>query len=206
MGGFGSGRWGLHSKATTVEECLALPTTHVRAALSAVADDGQIRRFGGLQWGIRGEVTSSIGYTVFARGRVPVVRLQYTVTRLGGDKTSYDYQVLAVSTVPHFGGRRWWWICPLMKSGVSCWRRVGKLYKPPGAVYFGCRQCYELTYTSAQEHDPRVSRLANDPMALYVAMSGAIDDAGDDTQRSIPNLLIALKAAYQVDKRRGRRQ
>jgi hypothetical protein len=37
-------------------------------------------------------------------------------------------------------------------------------------------------------------------------MSDAIDDAGDDTQRSIPNLLVALKAAYLRDKRRGRRR
>ena len=37
--------------------------------------------------------------------------------------------------------------------------RVAKLYLPPGGLYFGCRQCYRLTYRSAQEHDPRVSAL-----------------------------------------------
>ncbi len=201
MGGYGSGRWGWHSKATTVEECLHLPTTYVRAALSAVASEGGGWR-GTLQWSRAGKVTSEITALVYARGRVPVVRLYYTRTR---DDAKLDYQVLAVPTVPNYGGRRWWWICPLVKGGRPCRRRVGKLYLPPGALYFGCRHCYQLTYTSAQEHDPRVSRLANDPLALYAAMSGAIDDAGDDTQRSIPNLLIALKAAALVDKRRGRR-
>jgi hypothetical protein len=28
---------------------------------------------------------------------------------------------------------------------------VGKLYLPPGAGYYGCRHCHELTYTSCQE-------------------------------------------------------
>ena|GEM_PF-5183043 len=48
-----------------------------------------------------------------------------------------------------------------------------------------------------------MSRLANDPMALYAAMRGVIDDAGGDTMRSIPNLLIALKAAHQLERRHG---
>jgi hypothetical protein len=36
-------------------------------------------------------------------------------------------------------------------SDRPCGRRVGKLYLPPGASYFGCRHCYELTYKSCQE-------------------------------------------------------
>jgi hypothetical protein len=28
---------------------------------------------------------------------------------------------------------------------------VGKLYLPPGGRYYGCRHCYDLTYTSCQE-------------------------------------------------------
>jgi hypothetical protein len=34
---------------------------------------------------------------------------------------------------------------------VGCGRRVGKLYLPPGGKYFGCRHCYNLTYTSSNE-------------------------------------------------------
>ena len=198
MGGYGSTRWGWHSKATTVEECLELPTPHVRAALSAVVDEDARAWHGSLFWSIRGEVTNSISYTAFMRGRVPVVRLQYTMIRDGAE---LDYQVPAVSTAPHYGGRRWWWLCPIAWGSGMCGRRVGKLYRPYGARYFGCRHCYQLSYTSAQEHDPRVSRLANDPMALYAAMSGAIDDAGDDTQAAIPNLLVALKAYDQIERR-----
>jgi hypothetical protein len=51
----------------------------------------------------------------------------------------------------HFGGIRWWARCPLILDGRPCRRRVGKLYLPPGARYFGCRGCYGLTYTSCQE-------------------------------------------------------
>ena len=44
-----------------------------------------------------------------------------------------------------FGGERWWFTCPLKVNDVNCNRRVGKLYLPPGANYFGCRSCHELT-------------------------------------------------------------
>jgi hypothetical protein len=54
-------------------------------------------------------------------------------------------------TPTQFGGRRWWFICPLIRNGVACNRRAGKLYSPPGAKYFGCRQCFDLTYRSSQE-------------------------------------------------------
>ncbi len=198
MGGFGSTRWGWHSKVTTIEECRMLGITHLRGDLSRVADGARLA-MGGIRWNRGGEVVSSIGYTITARDGVPVVRLQYTITR---DGTKLDYPVLTSSTVPNYGGRRWWWLCPL----VGCGRRCGKLYLPPGGRYYGCRQCYRLTYESAQEHDPRVSRLASDPMALYAAVSGAIDDAGDDTQRSIPNLLVAMKAYDQIERRERRRR
>lgn len=45
-----------------------------------------------------------------------------------------------------------------------------KLYLPPGAQYFGCRSCYDLTYESAQTHDSRVNRLMKDPVALVRAL------------------------------------
>ena len=55
------------------------------------------------------------------------------------------YTVTLVSTVPHYGGRRWWFICPIKKT------RVAKLYLPPGATRFGSRKAHDLTYTSCQE-------------------------------------------------------
>jgi hypothetical protein len=64
---------------------------------------------------------------------------------------------------------------------------VGKLYLPPGARYFGCRRCHELTYRSCQEHDGRVSALRRDP-ALLSALLNDLDAA------SPGQLLLALKA------------
>jgi hypothetical protein len=45
-----------------------------------------------------------------------------------------------------------WFICPLLKpNGTPCNRRCRILYLPPGAKYFGCRECYNLTYDSCNE-------------------------------------------------------
>jgi hypothetical protein len=61
------------------------------------------------------------------------------------------YAVEVTSTVPRFGGLRWWFVCPLSVNGNECGRRVGKLYLPDGARYFGCRRCHDLVYRSSQE-------------------------------------------------------
>jgi hypothetical protein len=50
----------------------------------------------------------------------------------------------------HHGGRRWWGRCPIGHFGTTCGRRVAKLYLPPQGLYFGCRDCYNLTYTSCR--------------------------------------------------------
>lgn len=46
---------------------------------------------------------------------------------------------------------RWWFLCPLSRNGVSCGRRVAKLYRAPRADYYGCRDCYDLSYESRNE-------------------------------------------------------
>jgi hypothetical protein len=54
-------------------------------------------------------------------------------------------------TPTQFGGRRFWFVCPLIMRGVPCTRRAAKLYLPPGGRYFACRRCHNLTYRSSQE-------------------------------------------------------
>lgn len=66
------------------------------------------------------------------------------------------YHIEVVSTLCHYGGKRWWYICPLSKSGRICGRRCRILYLPQGASYFGCRECYNLTYESRQKHRSRL--------------------------------------------------
>jgi hypothetical protein len=59
--------------------------------------------------------------------------------------------VRPTTTPTQLGGRRFWFICPLIVRGMACNRRVGNLYLPPGTRYFGCRKCHNLTYRSCQE-------------------------------------------------------
>jgi hypothetical protein len=59
----------------------------------------------------------------------------------------------------HFGGLRYWFLCPRLQGGFPCRRRVRVLYLPPGSSLFGCRTCFNLTYRSCQEHDKRVDAL-----------------------------------------------
>jgi hypothetical protein len=81
----------------------------------------------------------------------PSIRLQYTVQQTG---ERLDYAVGLQSTHPHRGGLRWWFICPCSIDGVPCRQRVAKLYLPPGAKFYGCRHCHNLTYTSRRENMP----------------------------------------------------
>jgi hypothetical protein len=83
----------------------------------------------------------------------PYVRLHYT-----SNGEPVDYRVPLVTTMPHFGGVRWWFACP----GQSCGRRAGKLY---GGKYYLCRHCHDLTYESAQEahkHDAALAMIGRD--------------------------------------------
>lgn len=63
-----------------------------------------------------------------------------------GDEKKFKYKVPITTTPCKFGGKRYWFICPIHKNGKRCGRRVGTLYK--GGDYFACRHCYELTYAS----------------------------------------------------------
>jgi len=55
-----------------------------------------------------------------------------------------------VSTPCNFGGRRWWFICPVVDNAYVCNRRVSTLYFGKGNS-FGCRHCLHLTYESQRE-------------------------------------------------------
>lgn len=99
---------------------------------------------GTLTWSSGGAQVGSIGISVYISGREGFMRLNYVC-----DKTdSLDYKVQLVSTPCHFGGFRWWFICPLSRRGIHCGRRVGVLYL---SKYAGCRDCYDLTYQTCQD-------------------------------------------------------
>ena len=88
---------------------------------------------------------------------VPLLQLRYTAK-----DESVDVVYPMTGTYPHYGGVRWWFICPLSVNGVDCRRRVGKLYIPPRQKYFGCRSCYDLSYKTRQEYDKRYAHISYD--------------------------------------------
>ena len=67
-----------------------------------------------------------------------------------GIKTNLDCIAKLDYTTCHFGGRRWWFICPMVTNGQACNRRVGVLYLPSGRV-FGCRHCHNIAYQRSKK-------------------------------------------------------
>ena len=143
MGGFGSGRSG---RRPTVESARTLD-------LNQLVREGIIKAMtrtwnGTLTWRniATGEVTSKIGYTSHVEQQSGHLRLNYTITREWScEKIPVEFVVQLWSTECRFGGRRWWFECPL--TG----RRVTKLYLPNGATRFASRQAYQLPYASQRE-------------------------------------------------------
>ena len=140
------GRWS-YSNRWTVEKCKSLSINFLNKHRYF---NGGIRS-GGCSWNRNGKPTGSIGFTVSILERDEYIRFQYTQTdRHTQEKTEFDYKVKLDWTHCHFGGRRWWFICPLVVNGRTCNRRVGILYLASGK-YFGCRHCHNLTYESCKE-------------------------------------------------------
>ncbi len=143
MGGPGSGshlRRGI-AKKRVVEICLTL-------SISRLLRDGGLREghqsAGSLVWTFPSGAESSIAYVIdMIDPAAPLVALAYSA---GGERRVYTIDL--TFTAPRFGGRRWWFACPLAANGTPCARRVAKLYLASRSRLFGCRQCHQLTYTS----------------------------------------------------------
>jgi hypothetical protein len=153
MGGFNSGR---RPTQPAVEDGLTL-------------DPGQLLRHGNLPLGRHvagtltwtrqpsGEHAGEIGYEADMRDRDHAsLRLQYSRTSWDGTKTVHDYRVELVTTIPPFGGVRWWFLCP--RTG----RLASKLYLPPGASRVAFRMGYQSQRRGplfrAQDREARVVR------------------------------------------------
>jgi len=143
------------SERICVEDCLALSNT-------AMTRDGVFKKGPNNFWTSRwydaaGRQTSALDFWVrlLPSNQLGLV-LSYTVTDPNtGQKIPVEY-VVEVTTPPcPFGGQRYWFQCSLLTHGAPCKRRVGRLYLPPGGLYFGCRICYNLTYRKQKQHDKR---------------------------------------------------
>jgi hypothetical protein len=183
MGGYGSGTRSL--RKLTVEECRALDIA--RLPVSEFAKH--------LPWpttvtwsNYAGEIVASVGYTCEpCDNDSAVLHFRYAVTH-GGERSEIDEPIRVGTTLPYFGGVRWWFICPLTAKGRICQRRVRKLYLPSGGKYFGCRTCYDLTYDSVRTHDNRIGHLIRNPTALLKAVKS----------RNQATSFLGLKACFKV--------
>lgn len=144
MNGIGSGNWLRSNSKTTVDNCLTL-------------DVNRMKRAGQLREGVAG----TINWTESQTGR-HVASIQFWNRATGQPRTKslqlrYRWNqsvdvcdtISLVTTRPHFGGIRWWFLCPLQVDGATCGNRVAKLHLRNG--YFGCRSCHDLTYLSCQQ-------------------------------------------------------
>jgi hypothetical protein len=120
-------------KKCMVEDCLILSVKDV--CTGAGCHNGVHR------WRCGDQDLGSIRYEINLRSAEQgCLWLWYNV---GG--ASIHVAISMISTALHTGGRRWWFICPVMGT------RVGKLYLPAGATQFAGRQAHDLTYTSCQK-------------------------------------------------------
>jgi len=133
MGGMGSGWQG--QRKTTVEEGLVLDIKDLVAKGALIP--GAYRR-GSLTWQCDG---SEFEY----ESKLRQDGTGSLFLRCVGPGQQFCHWVSLCSTVPHYGGRRWWFICPVKKI------RIAKLYLPSGVTQFASRKAHNLTYRSSRE-------------------------------------------------------
>ncbi len=140
MGGPGSGRgcrW--KRRKTTVEEAVHFSVSDLVSQLFK-------KSVGTLSWKLADGNTAAIRFSTHDFNGLPTLKLEYR-----WDQREDVFIPVPIRATPtQFGGKRWWFICPLVVNGNACNRRTANLYLPPGAKYFGCRICHGLTYRSSQ--------------------------------------------------------
>jgi hypothetical protein len=198
MGGFGSGRYG---GGPTVESTFRI-------------DIDSLRRDGMIRLGVRGGCVirfSGPYYDLEVECETHIdgpwndwVRLKYEMTDYWtGEELKIDDKVYLAPTRAHFGGLRWWFVCPHLN------RRVRKLYLPLGGRHFWSRRAYELAYASQRE--TKYDRALRRARKLRLRLGG--DPADDEDPDKPPRmrwatynrLLDKLRAADGVADERLRR-
>ncbi len=101
-----------------------------------------------LDWRKNNEIIGRIRIIINAENAF--TRCIYEMTFRDGAQKDFDYTISVEATDCHFGGRRFWFLCPIKISGSICARRCGVLYLKEGI--FGCRNCHNLSYESQQEN------------------------------------------------------
>ncbi len=136
MGGFGSGRYGGRPTADMSLRIDIAWMVRTRRAIPGSLISGS------LNWSYGDNPAGSIGYK--ANMVDPdLARLDLNYTRGSGDDAEKVEQCIWLTyTQPHYGGKRWWMVCPYDGG------RVGKLYLPGGGDRFASRTAWRLGYNS----------------------------------------------------------
>lgn len=152
MGFDGRGRYYRWDKRDLVTDYHRLSAHQVAQALNPAHHNWHA-----WQWSRDGKQVASIHIEVAPE--VFGVWLHYTYQQ----QPVEPYLVRWTTTAQHYGGQRFWWLCP------SCGRRCAHLYS--GKV-FACRICQQLTYESAQTGNPRRERVERRLRAIHRRLGG----------------------------------
>jgi len=144
MGGFGSGAWRSEGRKTAVEECAVLDVAWLTRERVFDPNGCPAAR---IAW--RGRLHAGSVERVLFVAYVDEQRMLMLHAGTGVVPANTYWIPLTTTPLP-WGGKRWYFRCPLAMDGVACHARVGKLYMPPGSIHFGCRSCFDLTYQSCR--------------------------------------------------------
>ena len=84
--------------------------------------------------------------------KAPYMHFSYASPQPNGECKNFGYYIDLIATPCRYGGVRYWFRCPLTVNGKYCGRKVAVLYK--GNVFFGCKNCFNLTYASRNSRNP----------------------------------------------------
>lgn len=138
MGGFGSGRQ-QYATTPTVKECRTLNADMLTDYVDIDPEKEGHLTFHWDKSNVRAHLEHDDG-----GDRVDALRFVYTARPDTDDEQRHEYRVPLEYTEPNFGGVRPWFTCP------NCGTRRRKLYLPPRAERFACRECYDLGYRSSR--------------------------------------------------------
>ena len=151
----------------TVEECYAVEIVNIVRAGAFEVESGIPCSY---TWndGL-GDPIWSIKFRVFPDNTGALaIHFYHRVPGTLSTPARIEHQSAQITTTEcHFGGTRRWFRCSLIRDGYPCKRRVRVLYSTPCEKLFGCRECHNLTYRSAQEHDKRIDWLLKLPMEEF---------------------------------------
>ncbi len=174
-----------HPRKRTVEECRSITMPLLKKERFLINGI----RYGRLDWECQNQGEISLGVSTMEPDEA-YAELEYTfINQISDESDHLQYKIKLTWTPCYFGGRRWWFVCPLTRDGKACGRRIGVLYLT-NSKHFGCRLCNNLTYRSCREHDKRMSPLIKDPGLIMSYLES----------KNNTKTLLALKASIKIDK------